>query len=144
MNLLEGDVEDFDGEGVTAERRARKIALRLNKTDESPFYERVRTTGEASLGISLNEFVTQIRDYVEPKTGKLCDLGFEQQYEVFEIYFRSIKAVFLEQWDAHKSYILKIVGFGGLMKAFYKIFNLVMRKYQIFNTENRIKLLQLQ
>ncbi|MEH2457614.1 hypothetical protein [Nostoc sp.] len=29
------------------------------------------------------------------------------------------------------------------MKAFYEIFNLVMQKYQMFNTENTIKLLQL-
>lgn len=142
MDLLEGEIEDFDGEGVTAERRAREIAIRLNETDESPLYELIRTTGEPGFGISLNEFVTQIRDYVEPKTGKLANLGFEQQYKVFEIYFRSVKAVFLEQWNDPKSYILKTVGFGGLMAAFYEIFNLVMQKYQMFNTENTIKLLQ--
>lgn len=141
MNLLEGEIEDFDGEGVTAERRAREIAIRLNETDESPLYELIRTTGEAGFGISLNEFVTQIRDYVEPKTGKLASLGFEQQYKVFEIYFRSVKAVFLEEWNDPKSYILKTVGFGGLMAAFYEVFNLVMQKYQMFNTENTIKLL---
>ncbi|QYX31958.1 DGQHR domain-containing protein [Sphaerospermopsis torques-reginae] len=142
MDLLEGEIEDFDGEGVTAERRAREIAIRLNETDESPLYELIRTTGEAGFGISLNEFVTQIRDYVEPKTGKLANLGFEQQYKVFEIYFRSVKAVFLEQWNDPKSYILKTVGFGGLMAAFYEVFNLVMQKYQMFNTENTIKLLR--
>ncbi|MBD1214970.1 MAG: DGQHR domain-containing protein [Dolichospermum circinale Clear-D4] len=141
MNLLEGEIEDFDGEGVTAERRAREIAIRLNETDESPLHELIRTTGEAGFGISLNEFVTQIRDYVEPKTGKLANLGFEQQYKVFEIYFRSVKAVFLEEWNDPKSYILKTVGFGGLMAAFYEVFNLVMQKYQMFNTENTIKLL---
>lgn len=143
LNLLEGDIENFDEEGVTAERRATEIATRLNETDESPLYELIRRTGDAGLGISLSEFVNQAKDYVEPRTGKLANLGFEQQYKVFEIYFRSIKAVFLEQWDDPKSYILKTVGFGGLMKAFYEIFNLVMQKYQMFNTENTIKLLQL-
>jgi DGQHR domain-containing protein len=143
MNLLEGDIEDFDGEGVTAERRAREIAIRLNETDESPLYELIRTTGEAGFGISLNEFVTQIRDYVEPKTGKLANYGFEEQYKAFEIYFRSVKAVFLEQWDNPKSYILKTVGFGGLMKAFYEVFNLVVQKYHKFDTENTIQLLKL-
>ncbi|MFM6819533.1 MAG: hypothetical protein ACKPKB_25605, partial [Dolichospermum sp.] len=97
IDLLDGDIEDFDGEGVTAERRAREIAIRLNETDESPLYELIRTTGEGGFGISLNEFVNQIKDYVEPKTGKLANYGFEQQYKIFEIYFRSIKAVFLEQ-----------------------------------------------
>lgn len=143
MNLLEGDIEDFDGEGVSAERRAREIAIRLNETDESPLYERIRTTGESGFGISLNEFVNQIRNYVKPKTGKLANLGFEQQYKVFEIYFRCIKAVFLEQWDNPTSYILETVAFGGLMQAFDEIFNVVMQKYQRFNTENTIKVLEL-
>ncbi|MBO1048897.1 MAG: DGQHR domain-containing protein [Dolichospermum sp. DEX182a] len=143
MNLLEGDIEDFDGEGVSAERRAREIAIRLNETDESPLYELIRTTGESGFGISLNEFVNQIRDYVEPKTGKLANYGFEQQYKVFEIYFKAVKAVFLEQWKDPQSYVLKTVGFGGLMQAFYEIFNLVIQKYQLFNTENTIKVLKL-
>ncbi|MBG1270024.1 DGQHR domain-containing protein [Nostoc sp. WHI] len=143
LNLLEGDIENFDEEGVTAERRATEIATRLNETDESPLYELIRRTGDAGLGISLSEFVNQTKDYVEPRTGKLATLGFEQQYKVFEIYFRSIKAVFLEQWDDPKSYILKTVGFCGIMKAFYEIFNLVIQKYQMFNTENTIKVLQL-
>jgi DGQHR domain-containing protein len=143
LNLLEADIENFDAEGVTAERRATEIATRLNETDESPLYELIRRTGDAGMGISLSEFVNQAKDYVEPKTGKLANLGFEQQYKVFEIYFRSVKAVFLEEWDDPTSYILKTVGFGGLMKAFYEIFNLVMQKYQMFNTENTIKILQL-
>jgi DGQHR domain-containing protein len=143
INLLEGDIEDFDGEGVSAERRAREIAIRLNQTDESPLYELIRTTGESGFGISLNEFVNQIKDYVEPKTGKLANYGFEQQYKIFEIYFRAVKAVFLEQWDNPKSYILKTVGFGGLMQAFYEIFNVVMQKHKMFNTENTIKVLEL-
>ncbi|TVP59521.1 MAG: DGQHR domain-containing protein [Nodularia sp. (in: Bacteria)] len=143
LNLLEGDIENFDEEGVTAERRATEIATRLNEADESPLYELIRRTGDSGIGISLSEFVNQAKDYVEPRTGKLANYGFEQQYKVFEIYFRSVKAVFLEQWDDPKSYILKTVGFGGLMKAFYEIFNLVVQKYQIFNTENTIKLLQL-
>ncbi len=53
MNLLEGNIEDLDGEGVTAERRAGKIALRLRETDKSSLSERIITTGEAGLGISL-------------------------------------------------------------------------------------------
>ena len=81
--------------------------------------------------------------FLEPKTGKLANYGFEQQYKVFEIYFRAVKAVFLEQWEDPKSYVLKTVGFGGLMQAFYEIFNLVIQKYQLFNTENTIKVLEL-
>ncbi|WP_414569573.1 DGQHR domain-containing protein [Nostoc sp. CCY 9925] len=143
MNLLEGDIEDFDDEGVSTERRATEIAIRLNETDESPLYELIRRTGDAGFGISLSEFVSQIKDYVEPRTGKLASFGFEQQYKIFEIYFRSIKAVFLEQWEDRESYILKTVGFGGIMKAFYEVFNLVIQKYQKFDTENTIKILEL-
>ncbi len=143
MNLLEGDIDNFDQEGISAERRATEIAIRLNEADESPLYQLIRRTGDAGFGISLSEFVNQMKDYVEPKTGKLANYGFEQQCKIFEIYFRAIKAVFLEQWEDPKSYILKTVAFGGLMKAFYEVFNLVIQKYQVFNTENTIKIIEL-
>ncbi len=143
LPLLEGDIEDFDQEGISAERRATEIATRLNEDEESPLYQLIRRTGEGSFGISLNEFVNQIKDYVEPKTGNLADFGFEQQYKIFEIYFRAIKAVFLEQWEDPKSYLLKTVGFGGLMKSFYEIFNMVIRKHQKFDTNKTIDVLKL-
>jgi DGQHR domain-containing protein len=143
MNLLEGEIDDFDREGVSAERRATEIAIRLNEADESPLYQLIRRTGDAGFGISLSEFVNQIKDYVEPKTGKLANYGFEQQYKIFEIYFRAIKAVFLAQWEDAESYMLKTVAFGGIMKAFYEIFNLVIQTYQVFNTENTIKVIDL-
>ncbi len=143
LDLIEGDIENFDDEGITAERRAREIAIRLNETDESPLCELIRRTGDAGHGISLTEFVNQIKNYVDPKTGSLANFGFEQQYKIFEIYFRSIKAVFLEQWQDPTSYILKTVGFAGIMQAFYEIFNLVIQKHQTFNTDNTIKILQL-
>lgn len=143
MNLIEGDIDDFDLEGISAERRATEIAIRLNEADESPLYQLIRRTGDAGFGISLSEFVNQIKDYVEPKTGKLANYGFEQQYKIFEIYFRAIKAVFLEQWEDRNSYILKTVGFGGIMKAFYEVFNLVIQKYQVFTTDNTIRILEL-
>ncbi|QCS50224.1 DGQHR domain-containing protein [Picosynechococcus sp. PCC 11901] len=138
MNLLEGDIEDFDGEEVSTERRATEIAIRLNEDPNSPLYELIRRTGESGLGISLNEFVRQIKDYVAPGKGKLAGFGFEEQYKIFRIYFRAIKAVFIEQWENENSYILKTVGFGGLMKAFYEIFNIVLQQHQKFDTDNLI------
>ncbi|NES80101.1 MAG: DGQHR domain-containing protein [Moorea sp. SIO2B7] len=143
LPLLEGDIDDFDQEGISAERRATEIATRLNEDEESPLYQLIRRTGNAGFGISLNEFVNQMKDYVEPKTGKLANFGFEQQYKIFEIYFRAIKAVFLEQWEDPKSYMLKTVAFGGLMQSFYEIFNLVLQKSQKFDTQNTIELLKL-
>ena len=143
MNLLEGDIDDFDQEGVSAERRATEIAIRLNEADESPLYQLIRRTGDSGFGISLSQFVSQIKPYVEPETGKLADYGFEEQYKIFTIYFRATKAVFLEQWENPDSYMLKTVAFGGIMKAFYEIFTLVLQKYQVFNTDNTIQIIQL-
>jgi len=143
MNLLEGDVEDFDQDGVSAERRATEIAIRLNEADESPLYQLIRRTGDSGFGISLSQFVSQIKPYVEPETGKLANYGFEEQYKIFTIYFRATKAVFLEQWEDSDSYMLKTVAFGGIMKAFYEIFTLVLQKYQVFNTDNTIQIIQL-
>ncbi len=142
LPLLQGKIEDFDREGVSAEERAREIAVRLNEAEESPLYELIRRTGESGFGISLSEFVRLTKNYVEPNTGKLASHGFEQQYKIFEIYFRAIKAVFLQQWEDKNSYILKTVGFGGLVIALYDVFNIVIQKYQKFNTENTIKTLE--
>ncbi|MEA5467513.1 DGQHR domain-containing protein [Spirulina sp. 06S082] len=143
LPLLKGNkIEDFDQEGVSAEERAREIAVRLNEADESPLYELIRRTGESGFGISLSEFVRQTKNYVEPNTGKLASFGFEQQYKIFEIYFRAVKAVFLKQWEDKDSYILKTVGFGGLTIALYDVFNIVTQKYQKFDTENTIKTLK--
>ncbi len=143
LPLLEGDIDDFDQEGISAERRATEIATRLNEDEESPLYQIIRRTGDTGFGISLNEFVNQMKDYVDPQKGKLANLGFEQQYKVFEIYFRSLKAVFLEQWEDQKSYMFKTVGFGGIMQSFYEIFNLVIQKYKKFDTNNTIEVLKL-
>lgn len=46
LNLLEGDINDFDAPGVSAERRATEIAIRLNEDDGSPLFELIRRTGE--------------------------------------------------------------------------------------------------
>ncbi|MBE9204062.1 DGQHR domain-containing protein [Synechocystis salina LEGE 06099] len=143
MNLLEGDIEDFDGEEVSAERRAREIAIRLNEDPESPLFELIRTTGESGTGISLNEFVRQVKDYVTPNKGKLAEFGFEEQYRIFYIYFRAIKAVFLEEWNDPNSYILKTVGFGGLINAFYEVFNITLQQNKQFNTDSLITLFKL-
>ncbi len=142
MSLLEGDISDFDQEGVSAERRATEIALRLNELDESPLYQLIRRTGDSGFGISLSQFVSQIKPYIEPEKGRIAHYGFEEQCKIFTIYFRAIKAVFLDQWENPDSYILKTVAFGGIMKAFYEIFSLVLQKYQVFNTDNTIKIIQ--
>jgi len=143
LDLTDGAIEDFDDESVPANRRAVEIAKRLNEDEESPLFETIRTTGDSGRGVSLSEFVNQAKEYVDPKSGKLLNYGFEQQLAIFKIYFKAVKAVFLEQWEDEKSLILKTVGFGGLMRAFYEIFQLASQSAKSFSTENTIKLLAL-
>jgi len=144
LDIIEGVIEDFDDETISAERRAREIAIRLNEDEESPFFDLVRRTGDRGRGISLEEFVRLLKEYVTPKNGKLLNYGFEEQYLIFKIYFRAIKAVFLTQWEDHNSLILKTVGFGGLMKAFFDIFTLVITQgNKEFSTNNTIEVLKL-
>lgn len=142
LEITEGVIDDFDGEEVSAQRRAVEIVKRLNDDEESPFFELIRTTGDFGSGIALSEFVSQLKEYVDPKKGKLLNYGFEQQYRIFKIYFKAVKSVFLEEWTSSESLILKTVGFGGLMKAFYEIFHLVTQGERSFSTENTILLLQ--
>ena len=141
LDLTDGIIEDFDDDSVPAQRRAVEIAKRLNEDDESPLFELIRTTGDSGRGISLSEFVNKLKPYVDPKTGKLLNFGFQQQYLMFKIYFKAVKAVFLEQWEDPNSLILKTVGFGGLMNAFYDIFNLATQGATKFSTESVIEVL---
>jgi DGQHR domain-containing protein len=143
LDLIDGVIEDFDDENVPAERRALEIAKRLNEDEESPLYDLIRLTGDPGRGIALSEFVKHAKQYVDPKDGKLLDYGFEQQYRIFKIYFKAIKGVFLEQWNDQQTLILKTVGFGGLMKAFYDIFTLVTQHHQQFSTEDTIRTFEL-
>lgn len=142
LDITEGIIEDFDGEDVSAQRRGIEIAKRLNDDDESSLFELIRTTGDLGTGIALSEFVYQIKEYVDPKRGKLLNYGFEDQYKIFKIYFKAIKSVFLDEWNNKDSLILKTVGFGGLMKAFYDIFQLVIQGDKPYSTDTTIQLLQ--
>ncbi len=143
LDLIDGVIEDFDDENIPAKRRAIEIAKRLNEDEESPLYDLIRLTGESGRGIALSEFVSHAEQYVDPKYGKLLDYGFEQQYRIFKIYFKAVKGVFLEQWYDQNTLILKTVGFGGLMKAFYEVFTLVTQHHKQFSTENTIKIFEL-
>ncbi len=141
LDLTDGIIEDFDDEGITAERRAIEISKRLNNDEESPLFELIRTTGENGKGISLSEIVTKLKPYVDPKNGKFLNYGFEDQYKLFKIYFKSIKSVFLDQWNDPNTLILKTVGFGGLMKSFYEIFQLTVQGNKSFSTDTLIDIL---
>ncbi|MCP4697783.1 MAG: DGQHR domain-containing protein [Gammaproteobacteria bacterium] len=143
LDLIDGVIEDFGDENIPAERRAVEIAKRLNEEEESPLHNLVRLEGMPGRGIALSEFVSHVKPYVDPKSGKLLDYGFEHQYMIFKIYFKAVKAVFLEQWDDEKTLILKTVGFGGLMRAFYDIFTLVTQHHKQFSTNNTINTLEL-
>ncbi len=143
LNLTDGVIEDFDDESVPAKRRAIEIGTRLNQDSDSPLFELIRTTGDSGRGISLSEFVTQANPYVDFKTGKFANFGFEEQYSIFKIYFKAVKGVFLQQWEDPSSLILKTVGFGGLMQAFYEIFQIVSQEARTFSTEGTIKILTL-
>ncbi|MHC5310940.1 DGQHR domain-containing protein [Myroides sp. LJL116] len=138
LNITEGEIVDFDGQDVTAERRAIEIAKRLNEDEESPMYDKVRMTGEPGKGISLSEFVNLLKPFVEPKKGNFMTLGFEDQYKLFNIYLKAFKAVFLEQWDDSSTLLLKTVGFGAMIKSCYDIFTLVIQKHKKFTTETCI------
>jgi DGQHR domain-containing protein len=142
LDITEGVIVDFDDEDISAQRRAIEISKRLNEDEDSPLYDLIRMTGESGRGISLSEMVSRLTKHVDPKKGNLLNFGFEQQYLILKIYLKSIKSVFLEEWENPETLILKTVGFGGIMNAFYDIFTLTIQNTSKFSTENTISLLQ--
>ena len=143
LDLTEGQIEDFDDEGISnlGERRSVEIAKRLNEEMDSPFFEKVNTVGERNQGVSLAAFKASLLDYVDHKNGKFKEYGFEQQYTIFKIYFKAIKAVYLNQWD--KAVFFKSATFGGIMKAMYDVFVIVTQQKKSFSTNNTIDVLEL-
>lgn len=142
LDITDGIIEDYDDDAVPGNRKAVEIAKRLNAEEDSPLYDLIRMTGDKGRGISLSEFVSQSQTYLTPGKGELAEFGFEQQYMIFKMYFKAIKAVFYEQWIDEKSLILKTVGFGGLMNAFSCIFNTVIRLERKFDTSSCTKVLK--
>lgn len=140
FDLIEGTIDDFDDENVNWKRRATEIARRLNEDEDSPLYGLIRMQGQSGEGISLAQFVSNVREHVKHK-GNFYSYTFEEQYNIFKIFFRAVKAVFLEQWNNNKTLILKSTGFGGLLYSVYEIFNLVRIEQKIYSTDNTIKLL---
>ena len=142
LDLTEGQIANFDDEEINnlGERRAIEIAKRLNEETDSPFFDKVKTVGEKASGVSLVAFKSNLLEYVDPKNGKFSQFGFEEQYSIFKIYFKAIKAVYLEQWD--KYVFFKTVTFGAMMKSMYEVFNLVTQKGS-FSTNNTVKVLDI-
>ncbi|HBB27398.1 TPA: hypothetical protein DCZ36_02800 [Candidatus Gracilibacteria bacterium] len=143
LNLTEGEIEDFDDEDVPAERRSIEIATRLNEEADSPLVGKIRMTGDVGVGISLSELVTKTREYVNPKGGVFQEFGFEEQYNIFKIFFKVVSVVFSDEWDNPDSLILKTVGFGGLLKALREIFAITIRNNAEFSEESLSKVLSL-
>ena len=75
------------------------------------------------------------------QNGKFKEYGFEQQYTIFKIYFRALKAVYLEQWD--NGAFFKTVVFGGVMKAMYEVFVTVTQQKKSFSTNNTVEVLEM-
>lgn len=142
LDLTEGELADFDDEGISnlGERRAIEIAKRLNEESDNPFFEKVNTVGERQEGVSLVAFRSSLLEYVEPKNGKFKEYGFEQQFTIFKIYFKAIKATYLEQWET--GVFFKSVVFGGIMKAMYDIFVTVTQRKSSFSTNNAMEILE--
>ncbi|MBW4971362.1 DGQHR domain-containing protein [Croceibacter atlanticus] len=141
LDITEGVIEDFDSEDATAQRRAIEIAKRLNDDEDSPMYDLIRMTGDTGRGISLSEMVSRLKPHIDPKKGNLLNYGFEHQFLIIKIYLKAVKSVFIEEWNNTDSLLLKTVGFGGLMNAFYEIFTLTVQNSKKFSTDNVIELL---
>ncbi|WP_417861419.1 DGQHR domain-containing protein [Winogradskyella sediminis] len=142
LDITEGVIVDFDSEDATAQRRAIEISKRLNDDEDSPMYDLIRMTGDSGRGISLSEMVARLKPHVDPKKGNLLNYGFEHQFLIIKIYLKAIKSIFIEEWENKDSLILKTVGFGGVMNAFYEIFTLTIQNSNKFSTSSAIELLQ--
>lgn len=142
LNITGDPIEDYDDPEIPVERRAMEIAKRLNEEDDSPLQDLIRMTGDPGRGIALNEFVNRSKYLLDPRKGKLLDFGFEQQSQIFKIYFRAWRSAFLEQWEDPNSQMLRQTAFSALLLSLHEVFQLTIQYRGKFTTENLIGLLR--
>jgi DNA sulfur modification protein DndB len=105
-----------------AAMRARDIAIALNESPESPYYELVKFPGAPRTkgGIALSTAVTAIKPLVEPK-GTLDQIGvtaLEAQKQVILNFLIALKSTYDTHWDDKSNAFLYAAGFTGAMEFF--------------------------
>jgi DNA sulfur modification protein DndB len=106
----------------SAALRARDIAVALNETDESPYYELIKLPGSPRTkgGIALSTVVAAIKPLVEDK-GVLEHIGvteLESQKQVILNYLVSLRSLYDKHWFEKSNAFLYGVGFTGAMQFF--------------------------
>ncbi len=113
----------------TAQNRASDIADVLNKSETSPFYNRIAITSSPKAGqISKSNFVRKVEPLVTFERGKLSDFPLVQQTKIIENYFRAIEKVFNWELKKERPIFYQTVGFGAFMKSFEYIFNTIINR----------------
>ncbi|WP_016952787.1 DGQHR domain-containing protein [Anabaena sp. PCC 7108] len=117
----------FDLYGIASESaidpyalRARDIAIYLNETEDSPFYDQIKFPGAAKRkgGIALSTAITSIKPLVEEK-GRFEQIGIfelETQKRIIMNFMKAIREKYAKAWDRKDNVFLYASGFAGAME----------------------------
>lgn len=114
----------FDLYGVASEPvidsaalRARDIAMFLNETEESPYYDNIKlpNTPRRKGGIALSTAVTAIKPLVEEKGvfEQVDIVELETQRQIVLNYFSALRKKYRDRWDDSDNVFLYAAGFVG-------------------------------
>jgi DNA sulfur modification protein DndB len=99
--------------------RARDIAIFLNETQESPFFDQIKFPGAPTRksGIALSTVVTSIKPLVEDKGGfeQVGIYEFEIQKQIVLNFFTALKQKYEKEWESKSNAFQYAAGFAGAM-----------------------------
>jgi len=110
-----------------ANERAADIAKELDRTEGSPFYQRIVIDRPQGRQVSLVNFVRKVSPLVQAEKGRLSALSLEEQKEIIENYFRGISETYRSEWTKSESIFFKTVGFGAMMNVFEHVLNTTLQ-----------------
>lgn len=125
-----------------AKERAVDIANALKRNETSPFYQRIVIEPPKRGQLSLTNFVRKVSPLLIDKKGKFHTYTLNEQLTILDNYFQALSHVFSREFDDPKLTFFKTLGFGAVVNSLPTVFDLSLKEYHGFRTEDAVKTLK--
>lgn len=125
-----------------AQERASDIAKELRTDEDSAFYGRITIQSPKKGELSLTNFVRKVSPLVTPNKGKLSLYSFGEQVGIIKNFYKALQIVFPKHVRDPKPLFFSTIGFGALMNALPTVFDLCIKHFAAFRTDDVVKVLR--
>lgn len=125
-----------------AQERASDIAKELRTDEDSAFYGRITIHSPKKGELSLTNFVRKVSPLVAPKKGKFNLYSFIEQVGIIKNFYKALQIVFPKHLREPRPLFFSTIGFGALLNALPTIFDLSIKHFGGFRTDDVVKVLR--